>query len=86
METPTTRYARAPDGAYLAYQVFGEGPTDLLYLPGWHSHIEVYWEQPLYASFMRRLARTFRVITFDKRGTGLSERGVGVGGLRHDDG
>jgi class 3 adenylate cyclase/pimeloyl-ACP methyl ester carboxylesterase len=77
MATPTTRYARAPDGAYLAYQVFGQGPTDLLYLPGWHSHLEIYWEQPLYASFMRRLARTFRVITFDKRGTGLSERGVG---------
>ncbi len=77
METPTTRYARAPDGAYLAYQVFGHGPTDLLYLPGWHSHVEVYYEQPLYASFMRRLARTFRVITFDKRGTGLSERSVG---------
>ena len=77
LETPTIRYARARDGAYLAYQVFGQGPTDLLYVAGWHSHLEVYWEQPLYASFMRRLARTFRVITFDKRGTGLSERGVG---------
>jgi class 3 adenylate cyclase/pimeloyl-ACP methyl ester carboxylesterase len=77
MDTPKTQYARAADGAYLAYQAFGEGPTDLLYVSGWHSHLEVYWEQPLYARFMRRLAESFRVITFDKRGTGLSERGVG---------
>jgi pimeloyl-ACP methyl ester carboxylesterase len=77
VETPPTRYARAPDGACLAYQVFGRGLTDLLYLPGWHSHLEVYWKQPLYASFMRRLARPFRVFIFDKRGTGLSERASG---------
>ena len=78
MDGPKTCYARAPDGAYLAYQAFGEGPTDLLYVPGWHSHLEVYWEQPLFASFMRRLAASFRVITFDKRGTGLSERSLGT--------
>ena len=78
MDAPTTRYAKAADGCYLAYQVFGDGPVDLLYVAGWHSHLEVYWEQPLYASFMRRLARSFRVITFDKRGTGLSERNIGV--------
>jgi class 3 adenylate cyclase len=78
MDVPKTRWARTIDGAYLAYQVFGEGPTDLLYVPGWHSHLEVYWEQPLYASFMRRLARSFRVITFDERGTGLSERTLGT--------
>ncbi|MCX6371869.1 MAG: adenylate/guanylate cyclase domain-containing protein [Actinobacteria bacterium] len=77
-DVPQTCWARTVDGAYLAYQVFGEGPTDLLYVPGWHSHLDVYWEQPLYASFMRRLARSFRVITFDKRGTGLSERSLGT--------
>ena len=77
-DIPKTHYAEAPDGAYLAYQVLGGGPTDLLYVPGWRSHLEVYWEQPLYAGFMRRLAKSFRVITFDKRGTGLSERGVGA--------
>jgi class 3 adenylate cyclase/pimeloyl-ACP methyl ester carboxylesterase len=75
---PETRWARTVDGAYLAYQVFGAGPTDLLYVPGWHSHLEVYWEQPLYARFMRTLAQSFRVITFDKRGTGLSERSLGT--------
>jgi len=77
-DVPETRWARTIDGAYLAYEVFGEGSTDLLYVPGWHSHLEVYWEQPRYARFMRRLAKSFRVITFDKRGTGLSERGVGA--------
>jgi len=78
MEVPKTRWAKTIDGVYLAYQVFGEGPTDLLYVPGWHSHLEIYWEQPLYAGFMRRLAGSFRVITFDKRGTGLSERSLGT--------
>jgi len=78
MNVPETRWARTDDGAYLAYEVFGEGSTDLLYVPGWHSHLEVYWEQPRYARFMRSLAKSFRVITFDKRGTGLSERGVGA--------
>jgi class 3 adenylate cyclase len=77
-DVPPTRYAKAADGAYLAYQSFGEGSTDLLYVPGWHSHLEVYWEQPLFARFMRRLATSFRVITFDKRGTGLSERRLGT--------
>jgi class 3 adenylate cyclase len=78
MDVPKTRYTRAADGAYIAYQVLPGGPTDLLYLPGWHSHLEVYWEQPRYARFMRRLSSWFRVITFDERGTGLSERTVAL--------
>ena len=77
-DVPRTRCAKAPDGAYLAYQVFGEGTTELLYVPGRHSHLEVYWELPHYARFMRRLAKSFRVITFDKRGIGMSERGIGA--------
>jgi class 3 adenylate cyclase len=71
---PETRYAKAADGTYLAYQVFGEGPVDLLYIPGWASHLEVYWEYPAAARFFRRLATIARVIMFDKRGTGLSDR------------
>jgi len=77
MDVPKTRYTKAADGAYLAYQVLEGGGIDLLYVPGWHSHLEVYWEQPRYARFMRRLSSSFRVITFDERGTGLSERTVG---------
>jgi len=75
-QIPKTRYVKTRDGVYLAYQVFGAGDTDLLYVPGWHSHLEVYWEQPSYARWMRHLGKKFRVITFDKRGTGLSQRTV----------
>jgi class 3 adenylate cyclase/pimeloyl-ACP methyl ester carboxylesterase len=74
MPTPRTRYAIARDKTYLAYQAFGGGDTDLLYVPGFASNLEVYWEHPAYATFMRRLAESYRVITFDKRGTGLSDR------------
>jgi class 3 adenylate cyclase len=73
-QIPRTRYVKTSDGASLAYQVSGSGRTDLLYIPGWHSHLEVYWEQPSYARWMRHLGESFRVISFDKRGTGLSER------------
>jgi class 3 adenylate cyclase/pimeloyl-ACP methyl ester carboxylesterase len=71
---PETRYAVARDGTYLAYQAFGSGDVDLLYVPGFASHLEVYWEHTDYAAFMQRLATAYRVITFDKRGTGLSDR------------
>ena len=77
MEIPRTSYTQAADGAYLAYQVVGSGETDLLYLPGWFSHLEIYWEQPQRTAFIKRLAALHRVITFDERGTGLSERAVG---------
>jgi len=77
MEIPRTCYTQAVDGAYLAYQVVGSGDTDLLYLPGWFSHLEIYWEQPQRTGFIKRLASLYRVITFDERGTGLSERTVG---------
>ena len=73
-DTPRTRWAVAADGTYLAYQVFGSGPVDVLYVPGWASHIEVYWEHPAPARFFRRLGSIARVIFFDKRGTGLSDR------------
>jgi class 3 adenylate cyclase len=71
---PETRWARAVDGAYIAYQDFGEGPITLVVIHGWISHLEVYWEQPRYAKLMNRLSRQMRVLVFDKRGTGMSDR------------
>ena len=71
---PQTRYAKASDGTYLAYQEFGEGDLDLLWVPGFATHLEVFWEYPPAARFLRRLATFARVIWFDKRGTGLSDR------------
>jgi pimeloyl-ACP methyl ester carboxylesterase len=74
MDAPETRYAKTADGVRLAYQVVGEGPADLVYVPGWVTHLELFWESPAYASFLKRLASFSRVVLFDKRGTGLSDR------------
>jgi pimeloyl-ACP methyl ester carboxylesterase len=71
--SPETRYARGGDFS-IAYQVVGEGPTDLLLVPGWPSHVEHGWEQPRLAHFYRRMAAFSRLILFDKRGVGLSDR------------
>ena len=71
--TPETRYARSGD-VNIAYQVVGEGPRDLVYVPGWVSNVEMMWEQPRMARFLERLASFSRLILFDKRGTGLSDR------------
>ena len=76
MTTPTTRYVRSGD-ANIAYQVVGDGPFDLIWVPGWISNVEVSWEVPEYARFLTRLASFSRLILFDKRGTGLSD-GVSV--------
>jgi class 3 adenylate cyclase len=70
---PPVRYARSGD-VHIAYQVLGEGPLDLVYFPGWVSHLEHAWEEPGVARFYRRLASFSRLILFDKRGTGLSDR------------
>jgi pimeloyl-ACP methyl ester carboxylesterase len=70
---PETRYARSGD-VNIAYQVVGEGPRDLVLVPGWVSNIEVFWEEPSHARFFQRLASFSRLILFDKRGTGLSDR------------
>lgn len=75
---PDTRYATAADGVNIAYQVAGEGERDLVLVPGWIFNIEVAWEHPSFESFMRRLTRNFRVILFDKRGSGLSDRNIGA--------
>ena len=58
----------------IAYQVFGAGPIDLVVTPGFVSNIDLMWDDPLIARYCRRLASFARVITFDKRGTGLSDR------------
>lgn len=76
MRRPETRYAQCGDLS-IAYQVFGDGPIDLLYAQGWLTHIEYAWESPDYARFLSRLGRFARVIFFDKRGTGMSDRDVG---------
>jgi pimeloyl-ACP methyl ester carboxylesterase len=68
-----TRYAKSGN-LHIAYQVFGRGPIDLICCPGFVSNIEVYWEDPRMAQYLERLASFARVITFDKRGTGLSDR------------
>jgi class 3 adenylate cyclase len=69
---PETRYAKSGD-LNIAYQVVGEGPFDLVYVPGWISNIELMWEEPAHAHLLRRLASFSRLILFDKRGTGMSD-------------
>jgi class 3 adenylate cyclase len=76
VKQPVTRYAMSGD-LHIAYQVFGEGPLDLVYAPGFISHVEMNWELPYWVNIFRRLSQFSRVIVFDKRGTGLSDR---VGG------
>jgi pimeloyl-ACP methyl ester carboxylesterase len=70
---PTTRYATSGDYS-IAYQVVGDGALDLVVVPGFVSHLEHAWENPAYAHFLERLASFSRLILFDKRGTGLSDR------------
>ncbi len=83
---PETRYARSGDLS-IAYQVLGSGPIDLIIAPGAISHMEVLWEEPSFVRWMERLSTFARVIHFDKRGTGMSDRVAGVATLeeRMDD-
>lgn len=73
MPLARTNYARSGD-VHIAYQVVGEGSVDLVYIPGFVSHVELAWEEPDHARFLSRLASFSRLILFDKRGTGLSDR------------
>jgi class 3 adenylate cyclase len=77
VERPTTRYARSGD-VNIAYQVLGDGPFDLVFVPGTVSHLELEWEVPSRAAFYRRLASFARLIRIDKRGTGMSDRVSGA--------
>jgi class 3 adenylate cyclase len=74
---PETKYAQSGDVS-IAYQVVGSGPLDLLIVPGFISHLEQAWEDPAYSRFLKRLASFSRLIQFDKRGTGLSDRIAGI--------
>lgn len=70
---PETRYA--PSGRLnIAYRVFGGGPLDIVMVPGFISHVEYAWKEPSLARFLRKLSAFARVIAFDKRGMGLSDR------------
>jgi pimeloyl-ACP methyl ester carboxylesterase len=73
VETPEVRYARSGD-VNIAYQVVGDGPVDLLYIPGWISQLDLYWEEATVSRFLRRLGAGARLILFDRRGIGLSDR------------
>jgi class 3 adenylate cyclase len=72
MHAPRTRYAKSGQ-VHIAYQVFGDGPVDIVMAPGFVSHIDNYWTEPRLARWLERLARGCRVVLFDKRGTGLSD-------------
>lgn len=71
--TPETHFVEN-DGVNIAYQIFGDGPQDLIYIPGWLSNLDIFWEEPRVARFLLSLARFSRVIVIDRRGTGLSDR------------
>jgi DNA-binding SARP family transcriptional activator/pimeloyl-ACP methyl ester carboxylesterase len=74
---PQTRYAMTDDGVHIAYQVLGQGDRDIVFVPGLMSHLDLLWESPDTARFFQRLATLGRLILFDKRDTGLSDRAVG---------
>ncbi len=86
MKKPSTKYTKS-DRINIAYQVFGNGPIDIVYIPGWVSNIDLMWECSELVYFFEELGKIARVILFDKRGTGLSDRVVEISTLeeRMDD-
>jgi len=70
---PNTKYTKS-GRINIAYQVIGDGPIDIVYVPGWVSNIDLMWQSPRLVKFLKGLAKFARVILFDKRGTGLSDR------------
>ena len=86
MEMPETQYTRSGD-VNIAYQILGDGPIDLLWIPGFAQHLELAWEEPYRRAWLEALGAEYRVIGFDKRGTGLSDRVEGAPGIeeRMDD-
>jgi pimeloyl-ACP methyl ester carboxylesterase len=74
VDPPETKYAKTADAVHIAYQTTGDGPVDIVFVVAWTSHIELMWKEPALARFLSRLAAFSRLILFDKRGTGLSDR------------
>ncbi len=74
---PATRYTRSGD-VNIAFQIVGGGPVDLLWIPGFVQHLELSWEEPYRRAWLEALAAEYRLIVFDKRGTGLSDRVAGA--------
>ncbi len=72
METPEVQYAKTVDGVHIAYQVLGEGQTDMV-MVGWLTNLDYIWRWPRAAGFFRSLAKHARLIMLDRRGTGLSD-------------
>ncbi len=76
-QTPEAQYANS-GGVHIAYQTLGDGPIDVVFVMGWVTHLDYFWHEPGFARFLRRLASFSRLILVDKRGTGLSDRAVGL--------
>lgn len=74
MPRPDTRYATTDDGVHIAYQVVGDGPIDIVFVHAFVSHVELFWELPTFERLIAELSSWARVILFDKRGVGLSDR------------
>jgi pimeloyl-ACP methyl ester carboxylesterase len=74
IDVPPPRYAKTPGGVYVAYQVVGDGPVDLVFVPGYTTNLFWQWELPSYAAFLEQLASFARLILVDRRGAGLSDR------------
>jgi pimeloyl-ACP methyl ester carboxylesterase len=72
MDVPQTKYARSKEGS-VAYQIVGDGPRDLVFIPWWATNVEIMWEEPTIARFLNRLASFSRLLCFDKRGAGVSD-------------
>jgi hypothetical protein len=73
VQPPDTRYVTRPDGVSIAWQEFGEGPIDLIWSPGFSSHLDLAWTVPSLVRIFRRLGSFARVVLYDKLGTGLSD-------------
>jgi pimeloyl-ACP methyl ester carboxylesterase len=73
MEIPEVQYTKSGD-VNIAYQVTGGGPFDLVFVPGYVTHLEIHWTMPAFAPFLEKLSSFCRLIRFDKRGTGMSDR------------
>jgi pimeloyl-ACP methyl ester carboxylesterase/class 3 adenylate cyclase len=77
VEVPDVQYAKSGD-VNIAYQVTGEGPFDLVFVPGYVTHLELHWAMPSFSPFLEQLSSFSRLIRFDKRGTGMSDRVSGA--------